>query len=382
MNRGSHPLVVSLASLPLLIASSAAAAPVPAEEGLRLLGEAVVPHQLEYRGTTVGGLSGIDRDPCTGEYVLISDDRSYLQPARHYTADLRVDERGVGPVEFTGTAPLRQPDGSTFPPPTANDGNAVDPEEIRVDPRTCQYWWAQEGNRPKTPTSPDPVIQPSVLKTDATGRYLGQHHLPPNYEITQDERGPRRNLVVEAITFDRTGSVLTSVLEGPLLQDGPLPTTEHGALVRVTAQTRTGEVLGQHSYPLEPVFTAPRPGGRADTGVSTILADPADPSRFLVLERTFVDGTGFAVRLFEATTDGATDVQHLHSLQAQPVQPMRKRLLADFGDLGLSTVDNMEGMTWGPRLPSGERTLVLVSDDNFHPQEITQVIALALADQS
>lgn len=47
-------------------------------------------------------------------------------------------------------------------------------------------------------------------------------------------------------------------------------------------------------------------------------------------------------------------------------------------DLDLSTVDNVEGMTWGPRLPSGERTLVLVSDDNFHPQLVTQIIALAL----
>ena len=33
----------------------------------------------------------------------------------------------------------------------------------------------------------------------------------------------------------------------------------------------------------------------------------------------------------------------------------------------------------GPRLPSGERTLVLVSDDNFHPLEVTQVFALALS---
>ncbi|WP_251056110.1 esterase-like activity of phytase family protein [Streptomyces sp. ISL-94] len=43
--------------------------------GARLLGERTVPHKLDFRGTTVGGLSGIDRDPCTGEYALISDDR-------------------------------------------------------------------------------------------------------------------------------------------------------------------------------------------------------------------------------------------------------------------------------------------------------------------
>ncbi|MDA3642806.1 esterase-like activity of phytase family protein [Saccharopolyspora indica] len=202
------------------------------------------------------------------------------------------------------------------------------------------------------------------MRAAAAHRHLGEHRLPPNYEITPHERGPRRNLVLEAIAFDPTGSVLTSALEGPLIQDGPLPTTERGALARVTAQTRTGEVLGQYAYPIEPVFTSPPPGGRRpDTGVPAILAHPDDPDRFLVLERTYVEGTGFKVRLFEATTTGATDVQRVDSLADRPVQPMRKRLIVDFHDLELSTVDNIEGMTWGPQLT-------------------TQIIALALPGES
>ena len=373
----------ALAVLPLLLTTTpAGSAPAPPEAGARLLGETIVPHKLDYQGTTVGGLSGIDRDPCTGEYVLISDDRSYLQPARFYTATIPIRPDGVGPVEFTGTHPFQQPDGAHYPPPTRNDGKAVDPEEIRIDPQTCQYWWAQEGNRPKTPVAPDPVIQPSVRKADSTGRHLGEHPLPPNHEITMEERGPRRNLVVEAITFDQSGSVFTSAVEGPLIQDGPEPTTEHGALARVTSQTRDGEVLGQFAYPLEPVFTAPKPGSpwAPDTGVPAILAHPDDPTRFLVLERTYVDGAGFKVRLFDATTRGATDIQRTSSLVDQQVRPMHKRLIADLHDLQLSTVDNLEGMTWGPRLPTGEPTLILASDDNFHPQEVTQIIALALSD--
>ncbi|SDX20785.1 hypothetical protein SAMN05216215_1008185 [Saccharopolyspora shandongensis] len=31
-----------------------------------------------------------------------------------------------------------------------------------------------------------------------------------------------------------------------------------------------------------------------------------------------------------------------------------------------------------PRLRTGESTVVLVSDDNFHPAEVTQIIALVL----
>ncbi|MFI5743459.1 esterase-like activity of phytase family protein [Streptomyces anulatus] len=103
----------------------------------RLLGERSVPHKHSFRGTTVGELSGIDRDPCTGEYIAISDDRSVLQPARFYTARIAVDSTGVHAVEFAGTHPLLQPDGAVYPALHAGDGKVVDPEEVRVDPQSC-----------------------------------------------------------------------------------------------------------------------------------------------------------------------------------------------------------------------------------------------------
>ncbi|QKW07329.1 esterase-like activity of phytase family protein [Streptomyces sp. NA04227] len=344
----------------------------------RLLGEKIVPHKLPFRDTTVGGLSGIDRDPCTGEYVLISDDRSYLQPARFYTARISVDNAGVHAVDFTGTHPFLQPDGSVYPGASAGDGKAVDPEELRVDPRSCRYWWAQEGDRPKSADAP--VIQPSIQFATRTGAHRGQLPLPPNYEITLGDRGLRRNKAVEAITFDARGSVLTSAVEGPLLQDGPEPDLERGALVRVTQQNRRGDVLGQFAYPLEKIFTKPDPTSPwpPDTGVPAILAFPDDPDRYLVLERTWVAGAGFKIRIYDTTTRGATEIRHLDSLAGQNVTPMRKQLVADFHDLGLSTVDNTEGMTWGPTLPNGERTLLLVSDDNFAEDEVTQIVALGV----
>ncbi|MFJ9428021.1 esterase-like activity of phytase family protein [Streptomyces sp. NPDC101490] len=344
----------------------------------RLLGEKIVPHKLGFQDTTVGGLSGIDRNPCTGEYVMISDDRSSLQPARFYTARVRVDGAGVHSVDFTGTHPFLQPDGSVHPPVSAGDGRAVDPEEIRVDPWTCRYWWAQEGERPKSPDQP--VIQPSIRFAGRSGSYLGQLPLPAAYEVTLGDRGPRRNKAIEAITFGEGGRVLTSAVEGPLLQDGPEPTLEQGAMARVTRQDRGGDVLGQYAYPVERIFTASDPSSPwpPDTGVPSILAFPEDPSRYLVLERTWVAGSGYKIRLYDATTRGATDVRTFDSLAGRDVRPMRKSLVVDFHDLGLSTVDNTEGMTWGPTLPGGERTLVLVSDDNFADDAVTQFVALGI----
>ncbi|MGW5639654.1 esterase-like activity of phytase family protein [Streptomyces sp. NPDC003832] len=344
----------------------------------RLLGERTVPHKLAFQGTTVGGLSGIDRNPCTGEYVFISDDRSSLQPARFYTARMDVDADGVHSVDFTGTHPFLQPDGTVYPPPALGDGKAVDPEEIRVDPRSCAYWWGQEGDRPAT--AGPPVIQPSIQYASPTGAYLGRLRLPANYEITMEDRGPRRNQAIEAITFGSQGKVVTSAVEGPLLQDGPEPDVDNGALVRVTQQNRGGKVLGQFAYPLEKIFAQNDPDSPwgPDTGVPSILAFPGQPHRYLVLERTWVAGAGYKIRLFDATTRGATDVQAMESLAGQTVVPMRKQLVADFDTLGLSAVDNTEGMTWGPSLPSGERLLILVSDDNFTQEAITQVVALGI----
>ncbi|MGH2669345.1 hypothetical protein [Actinokineospora sp.] len=39
-----------------------------------------------------------------------------------------------------------------------------------------------------------------------------------------------------------------------------------------------------------------------DTGVPVILAYPDDPSRYLMMERAYVDGAGYKVLIFDATT--------------------------------------------------------------------------------
>jgi hypothetical protein len=48
-----------------------------------------------------------------------------------------------------------------------------------------------------------------------------------------------------------------------------------------------------------------------------------------------------------------------------------------FDDLGIP-IDNIEGMTFGPPLPDGRQTLVIVSDNNFNPGQFTQFIVLAV----
>lgn len=99
----------------------------------------------------------------------------------------------------------------------------------------------------------------------------------------------------------------------------------------------------------------------------------------LVMERSFAvlgsygGGTGNYVVLYEASAGGATDVLGVDALYdgGSPIAftPMSKSELFVFENLvglELDKIDNIEGMTFGPDLPDGRKTLVVVSDDNFN----------------
>lgn len=371
-----------LATVTVLAAGLLAATtqPAAAEHGqrVRFLGEQIIPPGT-FEGTTLGGLSGIDRDPRTGGYVLICDDRSDKQPARFYTADIDVDAGGLGEVTFTGTHPFLRPDGTPFPPLSETDGTTVDPEDIRVDPWTGDYAWSQEGERIVGPDQ-TLLIDPSIQTTHRNGHFGRSVRTPRVERMSATEHGPRQNLGLEGLTYADGGRLVVSAVESALLQDGPEPTHERGTLSRITVQSRSGRLVAQYAYPLEPVFAAPNPPDAFSVnGVASILAvNPADPSRYLMLERSFVTGVGNKIRIFEVNLRGATDIAGKDSIAGAHIEPVHKKLVADLADFPLSTVDNVEGMTWGPKLPTGERTLLLVSDDNFAAEQVTQVIALAV----
>ncbi len=371
----------SLATIVALLAACATNRPPPPDTAashhrLRLLGRQVLPHRMPFDGTIVGGLSGIDRDPRDDRYVLISDDRSRLSPTRFYTARLAIDASGFHDARLETVVALRRPDGSLYPP------DAADAEAIRFDPATRTLWWTSEGLR-QPARGPSGLIDPFVRRSALDGAYLGEVPLDPMFHITTADRGPRDNLVFEGLTLSADAASLWVAMEAPLLQDGPMPTMRAGAWSRLSRHDRQpsggfGALALQLAYRIDPIpSNGAWTSAFAQTGVSEILA--VDATHLFVLERAFVLGPRWRIRLFEAGLDGATDVARIDSLDAADgtFVPTTKALVLDFDELGVP-IDNLEGMCFGPTLPNGHRTLVLVSDDNFDSRQVTELLAFEI----
>jgi hypothetical protein len=360
----------TLGGSPAVLAQDATPAPVTFGS-TRVIGVETIANDLMVDETLVGGLSGIDYDAETGAWIVLSDDRSDNQPARFYTLDLAYSEAGIDTLSITAATTLLQANGDPYP--NAATGGAIpDPESIRFDPLGDGIWYSSEGARSR-------VIDPFIAAATLDGELIAMPTLSDQFGMETGEiAGPRENLVFEGMTFDANGRDIWLALEGPLYQDGGTATVEDGAVTRITRVDRTGATLAQFAYELEPI------PGPADafytTGVTEILA--IDETRFLTIERTTVeDANGVfnnIVKVYEIDIAGATDVKSQGWLTEGSYTPVTKTLVFD-ANASMDYVDNLEGITWGPELANGNRSLVIVSDNNFNAEsQQTQVIVLEI----
>lgn len=359
---------------PAAVSTTAAGQRLAPSLALRFLGSATLARQPEGILRDFGGISGIDRDAATGVWYLVSDDRSARAPARFYTAAIDLDASGIHLIRVIGVVPLKQADGSVFPG-LQQGGEVPDPEALRIDPVDGDLVWSSEGDRKLG-------LSPFVRRAARDGSFIAALPLPHNLRSHPAvELGVRDNLAIEGLAFTPEASSLWVAMEAPLYEDGPVPTLQQGGFARFTRLDRQGRVLGQYAYPVDPI---PQPAsggrGRADNGVSEILS--TDDGTLLVVERSgreVEEGVfQLAIRLYEASAADATDVSRTASLQGATFTSMRKRLLLDLSSAGIGDTDNIEAAAWGPRLPNGNATLLLVSDDNFHPRQASRFLAFEL----
>lgn len=346
--------------------------PAPASErtiSLRWIGSFNLPTGTVFEGTEFGGISGLDRAP-DGTYWALSDDR---EAPRMYALRIDLDQHGLHAVQIDQVVKLLSADGQPLPARTA------DPEAMRLT-AGGQMLIASEGH-----WSADPARrhQPFVHAFTTAGRFVRAFELPPGFGLVDNATtGTRSNKGFESLAVSPAGAVFVAI-EDALINDGPVATPEAGSWLRVIRfDPASGTPVAQHAYalPPSPLRRSASEGGspvaRASNGLTDLLAVTEDS--FIAVERAYVPGEGATVRLV-LTRIGAdtTDVSRLPSLSGIAFTPMSRQLLLELAaSVHGQRLDNIEAIAWGPVLTNGNRSLILVSDNNFSRLQTTQFLAL------
>jgi hypothetical protein len=377
---GLRQRILRLFSLALILLTvCTACAPPPAvardrsfpEISLDFLGEYELP-KINFEGTPVGGLSGITYDAkgISGvtskayRFYALSDDKSENGEARFYS--LRLDLTSSDPanirlkkVAVEGVTSLKKADGETFP------WDSINPEGIALSPRNSVYV-ASAGIT-------HAGIPPFVGEFDlTTGKLRGNLPIPKRYipdaSDEKQQQGVQDNLGFESLSIDpetfSPGGLdpfrLFAATAAPLMQDLDPEAANKLRILHYIIVDKTPQLVSENLYKLDQVPMT------VLNGLTELVT--VGGGQFLSLERSF-GLSGYSARIYQVAVGAATDTSR--------VEPARKKLLLDLSELGIPLY-NLEGMTLGPQLPDGSKSVVLVSDDNFEEAQKTQFILLSL----
>ncbi len=351
--------------------------------GIDFIGEVIIPSGTQFEGTEVGGLSSISYDRNRQVYYTISDDQGNRtdaegqptgDPVRYYTVAVDLEDGTLddGDIEFLDTTELLERGSQGFSP------GGLDPEGLVV--RGDSLYISSEGN-----IFADPIIDPFIRRYNLRGQVADRLRIPDHYIPNGVDRGVRFNLAFESLNLTPDRRTLITAAEGALFQDGPASTFDNGSLARIL-EYRVGRPNAVREYAYEVDAWAEPSDIFGVNGIVEVL--PIDNAgTMLVMERSFSvggslgGGTANVVSIYEISTKGATNTLRTDALyeDGAPIDltPVSKRLLFAFDDLE-TPIDNIEGMTFGPTLPDGRRTVVIVSDNNFSAGQFTQFMALAV----
>jgi hypothetical protein len=335
---------------------------------LELIGTTKIPSLLSFEKTDVGGLSALEYDPVKDEYYAQSDDRSERSPSRFYGLKIDYTDKTVSEPRVLGVTLLKNEQGQIY------KKQEVDPESFRLLGHN-RILWGSEGNIRVENYSP-----PAVRVAGLDGQEQVNIPLPPQIKTEgfSGTHGMRYNLGFEALTLDPTQPEKRAWTsnEGALLQDGDAPSQMKETPLRLfELDLERGEFTRQFVYMLDRVPDGnEKARGYRDNGLAEMLA--VDSDTLITLERAFIEGKGYSIRLYETKLRGATDVAGCMALSLNCVyKPVEKKLLVNLeGKLENGVdIENLEGMTWGKPLPDGTKTLVFIADDNFAEKQVTQV---------
>ena len=332
----------------------------------RLAGTYIVPAGGQL-ASQFNGISSIAPLREGREMLALSDEREASRVHR-----IAVDWSSSGlDIRLLATIPLQRGDGA---PP------GLDPEGIVVS-RDGHMLVSSEGIY-----NVEPRVPPGIIEYGTDGRFIRQ--LPVRPRFAPNPRGAqtigvRENAGFESLAITPDFSRLFTATELPLVQDAsadPFVRGGYARLLEYVAEGNSYRPAREFAYeitPLEALAFTPR---FSINGVVELLA--VDGGDLLVLERGFAESMDRAqsmnrIRIFRISLDGATDISSIDSLKGATFTAVKKTLVLDVNQVPgltprLEHLDNFEGMAWGPAAsPGAPRPLMIVSDDNQNPRQVT-----------
>lgn len=318
---------------------------------LKFLGEFIVQDNLKLGDDFIGGLSGIDYLNDTLFFVV--DDPSKPRVLKGKLEGLESDNLELN---FLETIYLKDSTSTFF------NEHYLDLESIFVDETTGRIHLTSEGS---INNSKEPVL----FSVDRVGKDPKKIELP-NYLTDVNNHFHNKSFESSCLANTKKGFWFTT--EEPLRKDGELADfNETNSPLRFSFYDfEKKEVTKQFAYPLGKIDLKPN-GNVKINGVTALLE--YEENKFLVVERAYVSGYGSygnVVKIFNAEIDKSTsDVSGFDRLLGKEYTTMKKELILNLNDvkdqLTDGIVDNIEGITFGPKLLNGNRLLILVADDNF-----------------
>lgn len=341
--------------------------------GIDFLGQATLPNNLTFQKTPIGGLSGITYDPKKDLYYVISDDRGKKAPARLYTLkiDLSKGKLTNGGVVPVGVTTLLNENGQNFPP------GETDTEGIALTSKDTVFI-SSEGDVSQ-------LINPFIKEFSlSSGKEIITLPIPQKFLPDKNgKQGIRNNLAFESLTITPNGKKLFTATENALIQDGSEAKPNTSTPCRILQYNLlTKQPEKEFLYQTEAVAPLLDISKHFTSGLPDLLAVD-NLGNFLSLERTFT-GLGFYIGLFQVSLEQADDIHNIDSMNqadTKNIKPVQKKLLLDLRKLDV-LLDNIEGLTFGSKLPDGQSSLILVSDNNFNSLQRTQILAFRLRMES
>ncbi|MGZ3786937.1 MAG: esterase-like activity of phytase family protein [Bacteriovorax sp.] len=343
-----------------------------AKDKLRFIGDQNISTGEKFKETEIGGLSGLLYDKENNKILAISDDKSVVNDARFYEFDLKLDEKSfkVTPSEVVI---LKNKEGRPFKKGT------VDFEGITL--YNGDIIASSEGALNK-----EPPINPEIIQFSRQGSYKGNLDVPEQFLVRKGESkyGARENLAFEALSASKDGKTLWVGMEEALLQDDRTSTPTYASIVRII-QYKDLKPTKEFAYKLEKVPSVKVAGLTVgETGLSEILA--IDDKNFYSLERSYLPlAKKLIIRIFKnSVNDKTTDISKMDSINKKDIKLVDKELVADLEEFkdqmtaNFQSLDNIEGLCFGPTLPNGHETIILVSDNNFKKSQRTQFLAFEI----